>query len=126
MKKFNLLSILVSVLFIGLSLYAILKEDPEYKITTGKIVTIEEYYDPIDDMRTYTPYIDYKVNDIEYKNVEYGAYDSSMKVGDNVNVYYLPEDPSLIQAEGYKNVPYIVLTISSILLVASIIVFIKY
>lgn len=125
MKKFILPSIIVSILFIVLSIIGIVKPDEEYYTTTGTIVRIEEYLDVIDDTTYYTPYIDYEVNDIQYKDVEYGAYNSNMQVGQQVTVYYLPEDPSMIQAEGYKKVPYITLGISLVFLAISVFLFIK-
>lgn len=120
MKKFSLGFIVVELMFIIISLYGIFHKDIDYEVTKGKIVYIEEYHDPINEEFWYTPYIDYSVNGIEYKNVEYGAYDSSMKVGDEVNVYYSTEDPTLIQAEGFKKVPYIVLSISLVFLIITI------
>lgn len=109
----------------GFSIYGIFAPDKEYLTTKGTIVDIEIVYDSIDDNNTYKPYIDYEVNGIKYEHVEYGAYDSSMKVNDEVVVYYDPEDPTLIQAEGYKKVPYVVLGISTIFTISSIIVAIK-
>lgn len=120
MKRFNLMFILVSILFMGISIFMIFQPEEDYEITTGRIVRIDEYFDSINDSIIYTPIIDYSVDEIEYKNVEYGAYDSSMKVGDEVNVYYKADNPSNIQAEGYKNVPYVVLAISIVFLVISI------
>ena len=125
MKKFLLSTLVLELLFIGISIYGIFKPDVEYNITTGRIVYIDEYYDAIDDGIRYTPYINYTVNGVEYKNVEYGAYDSSMKVNDEVNVYYLPDDPTFIQAEGYEKVPYVVLAISTIFLLITIFIFMR-
>lgn len=121
MKKFFMPFIIASIGFMCLSIYGIFKPDVEYKTTTGIIVRIDEHYDPIDDSINYTPYIDYKVDKTEYKDVEYGAYNSSMKIGDEVKVYYEPTDPTSIQAEGYKKVPYITLAISIVFLIVSIV-----
>lgn len=115
----------MELLFVGISIFGIFHKDIDYQVTKGKITYIEEYYDPIDKEFWYTTYIDYSVNGIEYKNVEYGAYDSSMKIGDEVNVYYSEDDPTFIQAEGYKKVPYVVLSISLVFLVITILAFIK-
>ena len=125
MKKFYLVFIIFSLVFVGLGTYGIFKPEEKYEETIGTIVRIEEGYSTSDDGITYTPYINYKVNNKEYKDVQYGAYNSSMKVGDEVKVYYLFDDPTYIQAEGYKNVPYIVLGISLIFLSISIFLFIK-
>lgn len=42
----------------------------------------------------YQVFVKYSYNDKEYKNKEYGNYDSSMKVGDKVLVYINPDNPS--------------------------------
>ena len=109
MKRFYFSFIIVGLLISIISLVGIFKPDEDYLTTQGTIIRIEEYWDTIDDTYSYTPIINYEVNGVKYDNIEYGAYDSSMKVGDKVTVYYSPTDPTRIQAEGYKTVPYITL-----------------
>ena len=107
------------------SIIGIFTPDKEYLTTKGIIVDIEEYYDSIDDSNSYTTYIDYEVNGTKYEHVQYGSYNSSMKINDEIVVYYDPEDPTLIQAEGYKKVPYVVLGISTVFTIGSIITMIR-
>lgn len=125
MRKFVILPIVFSLLFIGISTYDILKPDEKYLTTTGKIVRIVEDYDISADAISYTTYIDYEVNNTKYRNVEYGAYNSSMNVGDEVTVYYLENNPTFIQAEGYEKTPYIVIGISLVFLIISIVILVK-
>lgn len=107
--KFNkLLFCLFSIIFIILGIIGILKPDKEYRVSKGTISNIEEYYDQ-DGSLCYSVFINYKAGGRVFTNVEYGAYDSSMKVGDIVNVYYDPQNPSLFQSEGYKKTPYFVI-----------------
>lgn len=113
--------ILIAIVLIVLSLIGLTKEDEEYLSTEGTIVNIEEYYDPIEEESEYSTYIDYEVQGKEYKNVEYGAYNSDMKIGDKVEVLYSPNNPELIQTPNHKVVPYIVLAISLIALAAGLI-----
>ena len=125
MRKISIPFIVVSLLFMGFSIYGILKPKEEYLTTKGIIVEIEEDYDPIDDNTFYTTFIDYEVEDKKYSHVEYGAYNSKMNVGDEVTVYYIENNPSLIQAEGYQKVPYIVFFISLGFLAISIFMFVR-
>ncbi len=109
----------------AISLIGIIKKDEEYLSVEGTIVDIVENYDPIDDDCDYSTYVDYEVEGKEYKNVEYGSYNSSMEIGDRVEVLYSPNNPNHIQAPGYKTVPYVVLTISSIEVIVGIVSLIK-
>lgn len=44
-------------------------------------------------------YVEYSVNGIEYTE-ELGSYNSKMKVGDEIDIYYLEDDPTDIQSKG--------------------------
>lgn len=125
MKRFYFGFVFVGIVLSLLSIIAIFKSDEEYLTTKGTIVRIDEYYDNVDDTYNYTVYIDYEVNNTKYKDVEYGAYDSSMKVKDEVIVYYSPNDPTHIQAKGYEKVPYIVLPFALLITIFGIIKVIK-
>lgn len=69
--------------------------------------------------------IKYTVNNIEYKDVEYGSYNTSTEIGDEVVILYNPKDPAEIQAKGFEKVAYVTLPISIIGLSLSILGFIK-
>ncbi|MDO4940566.1 MAG: hypothetical protein Q4E33_02615 [Erysipelotrichaceae bacterium] len=116
MKTRYLPFILASLLIFVLSIVAIFKPKTDYLQTTGIIKHIEEEYDYEQEEYTYIVYIDYSVNDKNYVDIIYPSYDSSMKINDEVKVYYDPSDPSTIQAEGYQIVPYITLGVSLIVL----------
>lgn len=125
MKKYFIGTMIVGLLFICLSIYGIFHKDIEYIETKGIITDINSDYDSISEQTIYKVYIDYSVDNVEYKNVEYGAYNSSMQIGDEVIVYYSPDNPTFIQAEGYKKVPYVVLAISIVFELISIFFFIR-
>lgn len=125
MKRFGFSFILAGLIIFVLSLIGIFKPDEKYLTTTGTIVNIVEDFDVVDDSTYYTVYINYEANNTEFNNVEYGAYDSSMKIGDEVKVYYSPEDPSHIQAEGYQKVPYITLCASIVGIIIGVVFLFK-
>lgn len=103
-------STIVAALFlIVLSVLAIrYSDDTVYRSTEATIVRIEEHYNDIDEMYEHTVFVDYEVDGVKFKGIEYGAYDSSMEIGDTVKAEYDMKDPTFIQAEGSENVPYIV------------------
>lgn len=103
-----------------ISLYDIFKPKELYNETTGVITRIIEEYDVSTDAMSYTPIISYSYNGKTYDNVEYGAYNSSMKIGDEVKVYVSLKDPTLIQSDGYEKAPYVILVFSTIILFFSL------
>lgn len=120
MRKYYIPFALASIIILVLSLIGIFKKDVDYQETTGIIKHIEEEYDPAQEDYEYKVYIDYLVKNKKYQDILYPSYNSSMKVNDEVIVYYDPDDPKLIQAEGYEIVPYITLGASIIALVVTI------
>lgn len=102
-------TIIAALLFVAFSVFAIThNDDTVYKTTEATIVRIEENYNYIDEMYEHTVFVDYEVDGVKWKGIEYGAYDSSMEIGDTVKVKYDMKDPTSIQAEGSEKVPYIV------------------
>lgn len=118
----KIIFIIFDLVFIGLAIFSILQPEKEYRKAIGTIIRIEEQYDSTDSSNDMIVYISYKAGGKFFNNVEYGAYDSSMKVGDKVNVYYEPGNPSFFQPEGYKTVPYVVLGIAVVFLLVTIFV----
>ena len=125
MRRFLVIFFIADLFFIVFSIYGIFHDDGPYKQTTGVIKNIISDYNYNDEMSICHVYIDYNVNGQEFKNVEYGAYNSSMKINDEVVVYYKEDNPSFIQAEGYKKVPYITLVLSIIFAIIGTLTFIK-
>lgn len=93
---------IVAAVFIGVS-----DSDTEYIQITGTVAEINEYYD-FDGELQHSVFVDYEVDGQKYEHAEYGSYSSSMKVGDTVGVYYNPEEPEHIQAEGFRTIPYVI------------------
>ena len=101
-------TILLGIVFLGLSIFiGVSDSDTEYIQITGTVAEINEYYD-FDGELQHSVFVDYEVDGQKYEHAEYGSYSSSMKVGDTVGVYYNPEEPEHIQAEGFKTIPYVV------------------
>lgn len=105
---------LVGLVILGIAAFAFFNHEEYDGVTTGTICDInkelsefpveedgnlnpEEQYD-------YTVFVDYTVDGKEYKHVEYGAYSSSMKVGQSVEIKYDVNDPSKIQSPGGKTI----------------------
>ena len=102
-------TILLALILTGLSVIGIVrKDDAEYRDVEATIVRINEEYDQINEQYEYTVFVDYEVDGVKYKSVEYGAYDSSMEIGDTVEAKYDVNNPEVIEAEGSEKVPYIV------------------
>lgn len=118
--------ILVGILFVGASIFIIVKDkDTVYEKVDATIVNIEEYYDNNLEEYSHTVYVDYEVDGVKYTNKEYGSYDSSMKIGDTVKGQYDVNTPELIQAEGSENIPYIIGGVGLIVLAVGILKLIK-
>lgn len=124
-KVFSIILIIISIILLTFSLYGIFGPKKEYLTTTGLIVDIVESMDVTTDSNNHKAIINYSVDGIEYKDIEYGAFNSSMKVGDEVLVYYEADNPAHIQAEGFQKVPYVVLGVSIVTIAFSIVFFIK-
>lgn len=135
-KKISTTSSAIGFLIIGIflavaSIWGIVDQKTStavYAETTGTIVKIDEQQ--VDDgdngfTTEYTPYINYTVDGKTYENVQYGAYDSSMKVGSTVTVQYDTKDPANIKAPGSEKIPYIVLAVSIVCIIVSVVLFIK-
>ena len=102
-------TIAIALLLVVFSVLAIThSDDTVYGSAEATIVRIEENYDQMLEEFEYKVFVDYEVDGVKWKGIEYGAYDSSMEIGDTVKVKYDVKDPSFIQAESSENVPYIV------------------
>ena len=115
--------IIFGLIFVAGSIFIMTRPKIEYKTCEGTVVNIEEYYDTFDgdNQLCHRVYVDYTVDGKEYKNAEYGSYNSSMKEGDKVAVYYDPSDPSSIQPEGFETVPYVVLGAGCVAIIVGVI-----
>ena len=120
LHRFWYILIAFALLLMGISLYGIFGPERDYLKTKGTIVGFDVKTDTISDSIEYQTIIDYSINGKEFKNVEYGQYKSSMRIGDEVVVYYDKDNPELIQPSGYKDVPYVVLGASVVFIAISI------
>ncbi len=123
----SILIIVMGIILAGAAIFALTRPKTDYLTCEGTIVRIEEDLDlAADDTNViYKVYVDYTVDGKEYKEVDYGSYNSSMKEGGKVTVYYDPADPSKIQAEGFETVPYVVLGAGIVAVIIGVIIFIK-
>lgn len=102
-------SIIIALVLAVMCILAIVhKNNVEYENVRATIVSINEEYDHVAEQYDYNVYVDYEVDGVKYNGVEYGAYNSSMKIGDAVKVKYDVNNPGFIQPEGSETVPYIV------------------
>lgn len=103
-------SIVIGIIFIVVGLIFFLKFDPDaYDMqTTGVITEIEEHYELIgdDNELMHDVYIDYTVNGEKYEHAPYFSYNSGMKVGDEVEFYYMSEDPAQIAGSDKNATPW--------------------
>lgn len=105
--KPTVLIIVIAALMIVGSLVCIVQDktsDKVFKEVPATIVEINEIQH-LDD-KEFEVFVDYSLNHKDYKHIQYGAYNSSMKVGDKVTVRYNVDDPSEIRAPGAEKVAY--------------------
>ena len=114
-------ALIVGLIILSLGIFAVIHDKTSntiYEDLTATIVDIDKRLvsdGPNDNHYEYTVYVDYAVYGERYEHVEYGAYDSKMKVGDKVTVYYDVSDPSIINAPGFENVPYIFIAVGTVI-----------
>lgn len=105
------ISIIIALMFIVIGSIFFFKYDPDAYDTkgTGKIVEIDEHYEFVgeDNQLVNTVYIDYTVGEEKYEHVEFFEYHSGMKVGDEVEFFYMSDDPSQIAGSDKGATPYI-------------------
>lgn len=122
-------SIIIGVVFIVVGLLMFTRFDPDaYDVkATGTIVEIEEYYDYTGDKMqlAHTVYIDYSAGDTKYEHVEFVEYNHKMKVGDEVEFYYMSDDPTQIAGTDKEYTPYYGLGFAAIGLIVLAVTVIK-
>lgn len=125
-KKYSFIGIIVLCLaLLIVSLASIFAPKLNLIETKGTITEIVEDYDPTMEEYTHTVYITYRANGKKYEHAELGSYNSSMKVGDKIVVFFDQKDPEHIEAEGSENVPYITAAASVVILIGCVVMMIK-
>lgn len=99
--------ILVGLVILGISLFALVNHQEYDGKTTATISYIKQERkefisndDSNEEQYEYTVFVDYVVDGKEYKHVQFDSYDSSMKVGQTINIKYDLNDPSKIQSQN--------------------------
>lgn len=108
MKRFvpllmALLAVVAGVVFVISGIHTLLNKDLYDSTVTAVIVdAVEEwdYSDPDSSRLITTYYIDYTVGGQKFEHVESPESDSSMKIGDTVEILYQSKDPSKISAKN--------------------------
>ena len=117
--------IIIGLLFVVISIFMMRAPKVEYVPATATIADIQSEYDSAQETDVYTVFVNYTIDGVDYKNIEFGSYSSSMSVGDTVDIEYDPADPSHIQAPGSGFIVYIALAAGAIAFVAGIILTVK-
>lgn len=110
--RYTLVSILVGLLFLAIGLIGFFRFDPDaYDVSTvatiSRIEETTEYDSSTESFNTvHTVYIDYTAGGQRFEDVEYGSYNSSMREGNHLKIYYMSDDPSCITGEDKEKVPY--------------------
>ena len=117
--------ILVGLFMAVLSVIIIGSPNTEYLTATATIVDIQEEYDITLEEYTHNVFIDYSVNGVDYKNVPYVGYDSSMEIGRSVEIEYDPANPENIQTPGGGFIPYVTLAAGLACIVLGVISMVK-
>lgn len=117
--------IIIALLIFAISVIGIVSPKTERLTATAVISEIHEEYDAAQEMTVYTVYVDYEIDGNKYSHIEYGSYDSTMKVGKAVEIEYNPENPEDIQSPGSEKIPYITGGVSLIAVIACIVMLVK-
>ncbi len=72
----------------------------------------------------YTVYVDYMVYGKTYSHIKLGTYNSPMGLGEYVEIYYDPDDPTRI-SDGKKSSNYVSICTGIVLFIVAVFVFIK-
>lgn len=106
----RIIPFLIGIVFIVLGITFFLRFKPEaYDAkATGRIARIEQHYESIagENEIINTVYVDFTAGDKKYENVELKEYNPFMKVGDDIEIFYMTSDPTKIIGAGKDNVPY--------------------
>lgn len=95
--------------------------------TTGTITEIEVYYTRDSDgdrVRKHRVYVEYTVDGEKYEN-RLDSYNSAMRVGGSVTVYYDPQNPTDISSGDASIVTIIMICVGGLLLVVDIIIVVR-
>lgn len=115
---------LIGVLFLVIGTFAL-------KAPKGEKLTAEATIDRIVEERfgdetNYTVYLSFTdANGVRHEDLEYGAYSSGMEEGGTVTIEYEAENPEAISTPDGEFIPYIILAVGAIALIASVILGIK-
>lgn len=121
----------IGIIFVGLIIFGIaIFALTNYKEYEGKVTAvisniqkerIDSYSDDSNEEQyNYTVFVDYEVDGFEYKGIEYDSYNSSMKIGDKIEIKYDLDDPSKIQSENGKTFIFVFITLGGLVTIFGI------
>ena len=109
----TIITVAVSAVFIVVGLVFFTSYDPSvYDVkATGTITDMDEHYESIggDNELVCDVYIDYVADGKNYEHVEFGEWNSGMRLGDEVEFWYMSSDPAKIASAGKDAAPYFAL-----------------
>ena len=123
--RFYASAIVISLLITVISVIGIFAPKTERLPAKAVISDIQSEYDGAAEQTNYSVYVDYEIDGQKYTHIDYGSYNSSMKVGDTVDIEYSAEDPENIQSPGSEKIPYITGAVGLAVLAACIVMLIK-
>lgn len=121
---------LVAILFITVGVVLKVNSDSFMAIaekTTGTITEIEVYYTKDSDgdrVRRHRVYVEYIVDGERYEN-RLDSYNSTMREGGSVTVYYDPDNPTRISSGGSSVSTFIMIGLGGIFLVVDVIIIVR-
>lgn len=116
----KVLPLVFGIILIVMGIVMLTNTHDDFIKTTGKIVEIEDVYDPIDEEHDMTVYVDYTADGKQYQHVELGFYEPKMRVGSEIKIKYDPLNPSHIEPESLGAVPFIMLGLGVVVLLGGI------
>ena len=105
------LVLLLAIVFLILSVCVLNQKIPENYVETQATIKKIDEFENIDNEIEYTVFIDYQFGSQNYENKEYGKHDTSMKIGDKVNIFVNPDSPDEFMTDNSDDFIFLLLSI---------------
>ncbi len=124
---FPIIAVVLGIIAIVSGVHKMATKDLYDSTVTATIVDVQEEWDNTgeDSELVYHVYIDYEVDGVKYEHVESPESDSTMQVGDTIELLYQSKDPSKISGKNITGNSVIMIVIGVVIAIGGIIAEIK-
>ena len=120
---FPIIAIIMGIIAIVSGVHKMATKDLYDSTVTATVVDVQEEWDHTgeDSELVYHVYIDYEVDGVKYEHVESPESDSTMQVGDKIELLYQSKDPSKISGKNITGNSVIMIVIGAVVAIGGII-----